>query len=372
MGESPINQTLRNLADSITGLHIAAIVPLKSANAVYINENCFLLPFSIIQPLMMNQPLVSILINNYNYGSYLKSAIDSSLNQTYPNTEILVTDDGSTDGSPEIIRSYGDRIKPIFKSNGGHASALNAGFAQSRGDIICFLDSDDVFLPTKVQEIVEAFSKFEDIDWVFHPLLEIQTDELDKLTLNSSIEGESQDFQEKIEEDYEVIDFRDQIIAGKQPGFVPQTSAISFTRKVLENIFIIPEDRRAYIGDTYMSMICVSQSKGVVLNKKLSLYRLHGNNAYSSMQINKTREYFAKHHIITGYWWQTNSPNLAKYTNKFFAKGLGCFWLIKNREARYWKFVQDYFNNLSIQEKILVFVLSLYYCLKTFLHKTIP
>jgi glycosyltransferase involved in cell wall biosynthesis len=320
----------------------------------------------------MNQPLVSILINNYNYAPYLKSAIDSSLNQTYPNTEILVTDDGSTDGSQEIIRGYGDRIKPIFKSNGGHASALNAGFAQSSGDIICFLDSDDVFLPTKVQEIVAAFSKVEDIDWVFHPLLEIQTGELDKLSLNSLIEDKCQDFQEKIEKDYEVIDFREQIIAGNQPNFVPQNSAISFSHKILKNIFPIPEDQKTYIGDTYVSMICVAQSKGIVINPKLSLYRLHGANAYSSMQINKTRETFSKHHIITSYWWQTNFPSLSKYTNKYFSKGLGCFWLIENREARYWKFVQDYFTSLSRQEKILVFIRSLYYCSKTFLFKTIP
>lgn len=320
----------------------------------------------------MNQPLVSILINNYNYAPYLKSAIDSSLNQTYPNTEILVADDGSTDGSQEIIRSYGDRIKPIFKSNGGHASALNAGFAQSCGDIICFLDSDDVFLPTKVEEVVQVFSRLKDISWVFHPLLEIPTEELEQDNFVLSIVDKNRDSPDTLKENYKIIDFREQIIAGKQPNFVPQTSAISFSRQVIKNIFPLPEDQRTYVGDTYMSMICVSQSKGVVLDKKLSLYRLHGNNAYWSMQINRSRETFAKLHIITGYWWQTNAPNLSKYTNKFFSKGLGCFWLIKNPEARYWKFVQDYFARLSIQEKISVLILSLYYCSKTILYKTIP
>lgn len=314
----------------------------------------------------MNQPLVSILINNYNYGSYLKSAIDSSLRQTYLNTEIIVVDDGSTDGSQEIIRSYGDKIKPVFKSNGGHASALNAGFAQSSGDIICFLDSDDMFLPFKVEEIVKAFTTLKDVDWVFHPLLDLHTDELEKEDINLLIERESH------KGSYVEIDFRDQMRAGKQPGFVPQTSAISFSSKILKNIFPIPEDQKTYVGDTYMSMGVVFQSKGCVIDKKLSIYRLHGSNAYSSGQINKARDTFAKLHIITGYWLRTNFPDLSRYTDIFFAKGLGCFWLLDKPDVRYKKFIEDYFAYLSISEKILVFLKALYYFQKTFLRKTLP
>jgi len=65
-------------------------------------------------------PLVSI-INNYNYGRFLKEAIDSGLNQTY-HVEVIVVDDGSTDNSQEIITSYGNRIIPVLKKNGGHFS----------------------------------------------------------------------------------------------------------------------------------------------------------------------------------------------------------------------------------------------------------
>ena len=92
-------------------------------------------------------PLVSILINNYNYAQYLSQAIDSALGQTYTNTEIIVVDDGSTDNSREIINSYGNQIISVLKENGGQASAINAGFAASKGDIICLLDADDIFLP---------------------------------------------------------------------------------------------------------------------------------------------------------------------------------------------------------------------------------
>src|ERR1019366_560992 len=108
-----------------------------------------------------SSPLVSILINNYNYGRFLRDAIDSALSQTYPNTEVIVVDDGSSDDSRDIIATYGERIIPILKHNGGQASAFNAGFAASNGLWIHLLDSDDIFLPNKtgrVQELTAAYS----------------------------------------------------------------------------------------------------------------------------------------------------------------------------------------------------------------------
>src|SRR5256886_12063249 len=101
------------------------------------------------------RPLVSILINNYNYGRFLREAIDSALRQTYTNTEVIVVDDGSTDDSRPIIAGYGSRIVPVLKENGGQASAFNAGFAVSKGQWICFLDSDDFFAPAKAQAIAD-------------------------------------------------------------------------------------------------------------------------------------------------------------------------------------------------------------------------
>ena len=85
--------------------------------------------------------MISIIINNYNYARFLRAAIDSALGQSYQPIEVLVVDDGSTDQSRAIIDSYGDRIRPVLKKNGGQASALNAGFAQSQGDSVIFLDA---------------------------------------------------------------------------------------------------------------------------------------------------------------------------------------------------------------------------------------
>src|SRR5262245_32399883 len=103
-------------------------------------------------------PLVSIIIDNYNYGRFLREAVDSALAQTHRNTEVIVVDDGSTDDSRNIIASYGNRVVPLLKSNGGQASAFNAGFAASRGDIVLFLDADDVLLSSAVENALPHFA----------------------------------------------------------------------------------------------------------------------------------------------------------------------------------------------------------------------
>src|ERR1019366_4357461 len=113
-------------------------------------------------------PLVSILINNYNYGRFLRDAIDSALNQTYSNIEVIVVDDGSTDSSREIIATYEKRIIPVLKANGGQASAFNAGFAASKGDWVYLLDSDDLFNAKKVERVWELAAAYPSAGLIAH------------------------------------------------------------------------------------------------------------------------------------------------------------------------------------------------------------
>src|SRR5262249_3765636 len=103
---------------------------------------------------MSRLPLASIIVNNYNYGPFLRHSIDSALAQTYPNKEVIVVDDGSTDEPRENIASYGKQIIAVVKDNGGQASAFNAGFAVSRGESVLFLDSDDLLLPSTLEKTV--------------------------------------------------------------------------------------------------------------------------------------------------------------------------------------------------------------------------
>src|SRR5258708_31977138 len=102
--------------------------------------------------------LVSIVINNFNYARYLAQAIDSALSQTATPVEVVVVDDGSTDNSREVIGGYGDRIVPVFKDNGGQASAVNVGFAHNHRQIVIFLDADDILLPMAAARVAGDFA----------------------------------------------------------------------------------------------------------------------------------------------------------------------------------------------------------------------
>jgi glycosyltransferase involved in cell wall biosynthesis len=97
-------------------------------------------------------PLVSILIPCYNAGLYLAAALDSALAQTWPNKEIIVVNDGSTDRSGEIIDSYrGKGIKVIHQENKGQCAAANRAFQECSGDYIKFFDADDLLAPRTVE-----------------------------------------------------------------------------------------------------------------------------------------------------------------------------------------------------------------------------
>lgn len=102
-------------------------------------------------------PLVSVIIPNCNYGNFVASAIESVLGQTYGNCEAIVVDDGSSDSSCAVMASYSGRIAAIVKKNGGPSSARNAGIRLARGELLLFLDSDDMLFPSAVEELVNAY-----------------------------------------------------------------------------------------------------------------------------------------------------------------------------------------------------------------------
>jgi GT2 family glycosyltransferase len=105
-------------------------------------------------------PNVSVIIPTYNRAHLVDEAIDSVLAQTYRDHEIIVVDDGSTDDTQQVLQSYGDAIRLVTRRNGGSCAARNTGLEQAQGDYIAFLDSDDLFLPGKLELQLKGFDRF--------------------------------------------------------------------------------------------------------------------------------------------------------------------------------------------------------------------
>jgi len=110
-----------------------------------------------------SMPLVSVVIPAHNSSRLISRAIDSVLSQTWTSVEVIVVDDGSTDDTLEVLGGYGPRICVLQKENGGPSSARNLGIANARGEFIAFLDSDDYWLPEKLERQMSVFENDKDI-----------------------------------------------------------------------------------------------------------------------------------------------------------------------------------------------------------------
>lgn len=298
---------------------------------------------------MQDQPLASILINNYNYGQYLKDAIESALNQTYSPIEVIVVDDGSTDNSREIIASYGDRIIPILKANGGQASAFNAGFLASKGDILCFLDSDDVFKPNKVEKVVRDFQKDKNIGWHFHSL---------EFFGDNRNENEN-----KPTEKAGVYDLRPYIKKGKLRGSLPfeintATSAICFDRSLLTRILPMPEEIKI-TSDDYLKYAALGTSKGFVSFQLLTQQRIHNDNAYTLKPNNGNSR--AKTQIVTAYVLRQSFPELSEFSDNLLSMGISICWWIGELEPESKKFMHSYLSSVSFIKRIKIYAKAVYY-----------
>ncbi len=302
--------------------------------------------------MITDQPLVSIIIKNYNYGLYLAAAIDSVLNQTYPNIEIIVVDDGSTDNSREIIRNYHSLVIAVLKENGGQPSVLNAGFAASVGDIICILDSDDIFASNKVEEVVNVFRLLPEIGWCFHPLrlVDIKT----KVLLGTTL---AFPHRENISS---YCDFRAQMKSGKVDFYAPSTSALSFRRSLLEKMMPLAENYE-FCQDRYLTHVAMALSTGFFLSHELTTQGIHENNI-STLKTGKAQQLVsAKIALSTAYCIKNKFPYLVKFTNRTFARGLSHYWRARCLETKYREIIEKYFSTLSLVEKVYILVVAIYH-----------
>ena len=116
---------------------------------------------------MRSPPRISIVTPNFNNANFIEQTILSVLSQGYSDLEYIVVDGASTDGSVEIIEKYKDSISCIISEpDRGHADALNKGFAKATGDILAWINSDDIYPPWSFSVVSEIFSTHQDIHWI--------------------------------------------------------------------------------------------------------------------------------------------------------------------------------------------------------------
>ena len=211
-------------------------------------------------PLQQN-PLVSVIIGNYNYGHFIAEAIDSVLQQTYRHFELIVVDDGSTDGSREVIRAYGEKLIAIFQSNGGQGAAFNTGIARAQGEIVCFLDADDYYHPDKLSKIVTGFRDHSQWVQISHGRIAVDR------------QGNHVGLGSKTHNQGDVS----QLLLQWGRYAMAITSALAYRRRVLEQVLPIPTTR-SEAADTYLTAVVPFYGEVGCINEPLMFYRIHGNN----------------------------------------------------------------------------------------------
>jgi glycosyltransferase involved in cell wall biosynthesis len=108
----------------------------------------------------MNKPLISVIIPVFNGERFIAEAIQSVLNQNYEPLEMIVVDDGSTDATADVVKTFGEKIRYIYQENGGVAKARNTGLNAASGDYIAFLDADDLFCNNKLNIQLKIFEEY--------------------------------------------------------------------------------------------------------------------------------------------------------------------------------------------------------------------
>jgi hypothetical protein len=211
---------------------------------------------------------VDVVIDNYNYDRYLAAAIESALAQTHP-VNVIVVDDGSSDGSKKVLDGYREKVTVVLKENGGQASALNAGAAQAKGDVIFFLDADDLLKPEAAARVAAAFAGPS-------PPARVQY-RMDVIDADGRPTGEHKPFEHMA---LPSGDLRAAELAYSfDLGWMP-TSANAFRADALRRVLPIPEQRFRILSDWYLVHLTTLLGPIVSLDDVCASYRVHGENNF--------------------------------------------------------------------------------------------
>ncbi len=216
----------------------------------------------------MPTPFVTVLIDTYNHAGFIAEAIESVLQQDFPSDsmEILVVNDGSTDGTTEVVRKFAPRVRLISKANGGQASAFNAGILEARGEIVAFLDGDDWWAAGKLGRVLTAFGDDAHVGLVGHGFTEMHLDG------GQRTEMARERMQFRVTSVQTARQFR------MVRGFLG-TSRMAYRRELLGRIGAVPEVLR-FEADEYLFTAGALLEDVVILPESLTFYRLHDKNLF--------------------------------------------------------------------------------------------
>ena len=256
----------------------------------------------------------------------MAQAIDSALAQTHENVEVIVVDDGSTDGSREIILSYGNRVKPVFKVNGGQASTFNAGFRNSAGKFICYLDADDLLLPQAVESSVRLFEEG-NIVKVHWPMF--------------IINGNNEKSGKLIPKDGILDGDRREIVLSEGPfhnwHHNPPTSGNIWADWFLEKILPIPENQFRLGADGYLHTIAPIYGVVRSTDEPLGYYRVHTSNNYFLKKLDdKTVKFYQQRFedYFVGFQEHFRSQGIEVDPDSWKVKNYNYLWLQRLLDAR--------------------------------------
>lgn len=208
---------------------------------------------------------ISIVITNYNMGRFVGAAVQSALDVRWPDKEVIVCDDGSTDDSREIIDGFGDRIVVVHKPNGGQPSAANAVFPLITGDVVFFLDSDDMLAPDAAEAVMQIWDGR--TSKVQFPSLIIDQHGID---IGRIWPG--------FRESHTPQRVRTELL---RTGIYPtaSTSGNAFGIAFLRKLFPVPEDLRGF--DSYLCTTAPLYGDVRTITKPLAKFRIHDRNSWS-------------------------------------------------------------------------------------------
>lgn len=215
----------------------------------------------------MAETPVSVIINNFNYGRFLAAAIDSALAQDHGAVEVIVVDDGSTDHSRDVIARFRPRVQVVLKENGGQGSAFNAGFAASRGQVVNFLDADDLLMPEAARRAAAAFSDPGLAQWMT-PLSMIDAAGRPLGTRFPTARLPWGDLSRR------ALDY------GPWAYQTTPNTGNFWARWYLEKVLPMPEERFRIGGDEYLAAIAPLYGRLASSNVPAGCYRAHGDNHY--------------------------------------------------------------------------------------------